>query len=617
MTTILKSPARATSPAALAETCALVIAVLTAGATLAWVLWRSRYGLDFTDESFYLIWISDPSIYSASVTQFGFIYHPFYRLVGGDIVSLRQFNIVITYGLAWLLCAALHKSTAGAGETAKWPETACISAVLASGSLLVLEYIGMWVPTPSYNSLAFQALLLAATGIMLAKRNATSQSVIGWSLIGIAGWLAFMAKPTTAAALVPVVGLCLLMEKKMRIRLLMIPVSIAVILMLGSAWIIDGSVQAFAARLMRGVADAGSLAGGHTSSQLLRVDSFSLSSGEKIMLALLSFWVAAGTWLSATAHAMARIIIPVIALIIFVAALALALGVSSSPGALSQFGGLLLWAAPLGTAVALLVSLLGPRPAYPFVRERLGLVLCLAVFPHLYAFGTNGNYWASGASAGIFWVLSGVVLARLAAPVNFTWRTLLPVASGAQAIILALLYASMANPYRQPQPLQAFDDQVEIGLAGTSLVVANDFGKYFRALKRIAATGGFTPGTPMLDLTGHYPGALYSIGAKSVGQAWLVGGYKGSERFANAALSRVPCEDIGKAWILTEPNGPRKLSADILRLYGADLERDYIVAGRLASPKGSFPQSYEQVVYRPARELDEAQAACKRKRIAP
>ena len=62
----------------------------------------SAYGIDFTDESFYLVWIANPFLYEGSTSQFGFVYHPLYSLLGSDIANLRQANILITFGLAWI-----------------------------------------------------------------------------------------------------------------------------------------------------------------------------------------------------------------------------------------------------------------------------------------------------------------------------------------------------------------------------------------------------------------------------------------------------------------------------------------------------------------------------------
>ena len=76
--------------------------------------------------------------------------------------------------------------------------------MITSGfAMLVFVYFNhyFWLPTPSYNSLALQSLMIAATGLLLMERDGSRESLTGCMLLGIGGWLAFMAKPTTAIAL--------------------------------------------------------------------------------------------------------------------------------------------------------------------------------------------------------------------------------------------------------------------------------------------------------------------------------------------------------------------------------------------------------------------------------
>ena len=76
---------------------------------LVWVLKFSAYGIDFTDEGYYLNWISNPSLYKTSINQFGFIYHPLYNLVDGNIVWLRRLNVIIIFTLSFALTYFLIK----------------------------------------------------------------------------------------------------------------------------------------------------------------------------------------------------------------------------------------------------------------------------------------------------------------------------------------------------------------------------------------------------------------------------------------------------------------------------------------------------------------------------
>src|ERR1700737_2646485 len=89
---------------------ALLVSVGASLTLMGWVMLRCRSGFEFTDEGFYLNWISNPWDYHASVTQFGFVYHPLYKLVGGDIALLRQPNVLISFALGWALCFTLLRS---------------------------------------------------------------------------------------------------------------------------------------------------------------------------------------------------------------------------------------------------------------------------------------------------------------------------------------------------------------------------------------------------------------------------------------------------------------------------------------------------------------------------
>ena len=176
-----------------------IVSVIGSICILGWLLWYCHYGFDFTDEGFYLNWISHPFNYSASLSQFGFLYHPLYQLVGGDIAALRQANVMLNFCLGWSAGWALLSRIFGVRTLSVLPKFA-ISAGMASSGLLSLVFAGMWLPTPSYNSLAFQGLLITAAGLFLVDKTSSRASMVGCVLIGVGGWLVFMGKPTSAAA---------------------------------------------------------------------------------------------------------------------------------------------------------------------------------------------------------------------------------------------------------------------------------------------------------------------------------------------------------------------------------------------------------------------------------
>ena len=184
------------------EWSALALCVAASICLLGWMLLRCRSGFDFTDEGYYLNWISNPWNYRASVTQFGFVYYPLYKLVGGDIALLRQANVLIIFALSCTLCFLWIRALCP-GWSALHPAQRAglvgVATILASSSL---AFFDVWLPTPNYNSLAFQSLIVAAIGMLLAKNNFSKSSIVGWTLIGIGGGFAFLAKPPTAGMLV-------------------------------------------------------------------------------------------------------------------------------------------------------------------------------------------------------------------------------------------------------------------------------------------------------------------------------------------------------------------------------------------------------------------------------
>jgi len=589
----------------------LTAAILTTLLTLAWLLRFSHYGIDFTDESFYLVWMAHPDRYGAAVTQYGFIYHPIYLLLDGDIAALRQFNILFTFALSYALCWVFIKNVF-ASQALDKVRLAVIAASLATVSQL---FLAAWLPTPSYYSLTFQSLLIAATGLLLCNATPSRTSVAGWLLIGIGGWLAFMAKPTTAAALAGCAFLYLLVAEKLSPRLLAIAIAAAITLVCMSAWAIAGSIPVFVDQLREGVKTAGMLGGGHTLTQLLRIDQFQL--GPKAMLIFLvtvSLAVGAGSLGQAENKRLSNLgVLPALLL----AALSLAVIFRAFPGRLyaGKFQELLILAVPAATLV-LAVGLLRSKGLRNLGRTQLAVAVIFLIIPHAYAFGSNGNYWVTGASAGLFWILGSLTLLSPLASSAKLRAVLLPLALAGQMIAAMLIHTGMAAPTRQPEPLWKNDRITEFGGPGRTLVLSDDYGRYVDDAVRIAAAAGFKKDSPMIDLTGQSPGILYALGANSVGLAWIIGGYPGSDALAQAALAGAPCRDLSMAWLLLEDDGPRRISSNVLSTYGANLATDFELVGsfRTAPGAGGYEETRLQKVFKPVRSPEAAAAACSAKK---
>ncbi|MGO4390473.1 hypothetical protein AB4Z46_03865 [Variovorax sp. M-6] len=574
---------------------------------LGWVLWFCRFGIDFRDEGFYLVSMSDPSKYDISVTQFGFIYHPLFALVRENVAAIRQVNLLITFGVAWALGNVALKACAPPGLRAG--ARLAISAALATASL---SFLHIWLPTPSYNWLVLQALLIACIGLLMAEKTLDRGSLAGWLLIGVAGWLAFMAKPTSAAGLALCAVLYLIGAGKFALRPLILSAVVAVVLLLGSAWAIDGSIMAFVRRYQTGIALAELMGGGHKLSLFLRLGDLQLERptrnillGSSLVLALVAWllkWDSkaaaragyAGLWLMG------------------LGALAIVCGFARQLLTIEYYRGLLLVAVPF--AALILVGLGGWRRLSSVPRARWSLILLLFVLPYVYVFGTVNNYWWQISHAAFFWVLAAAVLvlpvggepARSIAPV------LLAVALGAQLITVAIVQTGIEAPYGQAVSLRDNHRKVSVGRPNSTLRLSNGFGAYLADAAEVANRVGFARGTPMLDLTGRSPSTLYTMGASSTSQAWVIGGYPGSNNLAAAMMKRVSCDELSRAWLLTQPVGTTNISPEILSGFGANLKTDYEIVGTVVMSESfsGYREHWTQHLLKPTRGAETARAAC-------
>lgn len=550
--------------------------------------------------------MSNPFIYEASVSQFGFVYHILYRLVDGDIGALRQANIIITFGLAWGLTYFFLASLAANQIESR------ITLLVVSASLATTAFIlfGSWLPTPNYNSLNFQALLIAATGLILAGKNADHESIAGWLLIGLGGWAAFMAKPSTSLALAVGGFIYLLLARKISIRLLALATASTLSLLLFSALLIDASVLSFINRLQLGFDFAKNLAGGHTLSQILRIDGFKLSAKLFFFALLLVTALFLVLWSMCSNNKKLQFIGLLISISFFLITALFALGLIHGAAGLGQFQGLLIF------AVVISVLAYGRLRALKSVTLQQWMLAALFLaMPHIYAFGSNVNYWRVGGSAAIFWLLAGLTLLGPSIRERGSWLLLLPLALAAQTVTATLIQTGLEQPYRQPQPLRLNASNLEIGTNGSELMLSENYSKYISYAMNAAKKAGFEPNMPLIDLSGQSPGILFAVGAEAIGQAWTIGGYPGSLKLARAALVRTPCEKIAASWILFEQDGPRSIPAELMHSLGADFPKNYERVGtwQTAEGAGGYPDRRTQDLYRP-RDQQKTQMYCRKLR---
>ena len=607
----MKTAPAATEQVHRIETASIAVALFATIALAGHLLTRSKLGYDFSDEGFYLNWISQPSNFPKSLTQFGFIYHPLYELVGRNISSLRQANILISVTLAVMTSLCLLRQLALDTGCQSWKSFNSIglSSVSASSSLLILVFASAyWLPTPSYNSLAFQSLLVASIGLCLAETDASPVSTFGWLLIGLGGFLTFMAKPPSALALGAIMTVSLLIAQKLKTWMIVLPVATFAILLAAYAWLVSGSIAHFIADMRQSLESSKALGAGHTIRHVLRFDGIQLDFSEICFLAGSSLAIATLTLASFSKLKLLRIPGAVVTFSLATFALVLSCELVVIEFKPRMFQGLQLLAVILAGITCFAVR--GHfKGRLRISRQRKGFSIFFALLPFAYVVGTGNNYWQVGSSTAFFLTLSSFCLVATEGWDRTSWHQLAPLSIASLVMTIIIVEHGMAHPYRERGPLIANTVPVQVGEGGT-LLVSPGSAAYVDTLQRLARGAGFQKGTPVIDLTGHYPGSLFALAAKPLGAAWLLGGYPGSNALAIASLDLASCQELARSWILTETHGPLAISPDVPMKYSIDLLQDFEIVGTLNAPTGSFPTAYQQQLLKPNRTLQTAEDAC-------
>lgn len=208
-------------------------------------------------------------------------------------------------------------------------------------------------------------------------------------------------------------------------------------------------------------------------------------------------------------------------------------------------------------------------------RELLKLYIFFILLAIAYAFG-SGNGLVRQMSGG-FVFLSAASLYSAFWIDQYIGKRYLGYAVSLLLVLSVCLILTLAyrNPYRLPAKIK--DQIVQVTFAGRkgTIFVDEKTAKYVNELKRTALEAGWKPGMYLIDLTGGSPGATVILGGRAPGAPWLVGGYKGSNDFARAALAKVPSLTLQTAWVLTAPKGRRRLSNKVLSDLGLEFPNAY------------------------------------------
>jgi hypothetical protein len=354
------------------------------------------------------------------------------------------------------------------------------------------------------------------------------------------------------------------------------------------------------------------LQGGHSINKIFRIDELNLSNKITLSIFIIFLISVYFIWLGSKNNKINNFIYNISCFLILAIITTLSItNINWSPnyGAYQQY---LVFG--IGYACLFVIIILMLNNIIKIHDVHLGLFLVFLILPYIFALGTGNNYWWQSGAASFFWLISGFVLIipwfcklKLYQPMIFL--VLL-----SQLITSIHIKERIEKPYRYNQSLRLDDSRIVIN-NNHQLILSKEFANYINDARYIAEQSGFTKEDAIIDLSGQSPGLLHLLGAKSIGTAWNIGGYKGSLDRAKARFNLVDCTDIANSWVLYEPKGPRSISADLLTSLGMNFSKQYKKVGSWETPLGAggYKEIRTQELYKPLN-VNIAKASCELKR---
>ncbi|MBM2712829.1 hypothetical protein JQK88_16660 [Mesorhizobium caraganae] len=585
----------------LLERTLLALSALTTAIHFAWLLYYSNYGLHLTDEGFYLNFIANPFPYALNIppSLFGFVYHWPYQWVGGDIAVLRMSNVTLTMALGWILSFLVIRRL----WTVGWLQAAVLSAGIASMTSLVFRF--RLTLTPSYYALAFQSLLIIMIGLLLADRLGRMRQVLGWTLVGVGGWCCFMAKPTTAAAIALIVMVYVVVLRRKSLRPMLGAALVALALLIMTAYLIDGGITGLVTRMVNSAEMEILLGDGHEVFRSIRIDWLATSRSQVAMAVFLAVALLLSILMGSTDKLLPSLALAAVLIVTIAIALLGIDPISIQPSTL--------FLVPAFTCLGAMLYrkglVLRAQPA-----TSIALALTFLVLPHVFALGSNLNYWYLGALDALFWMLAVVAFLSPLAQQGRSVATLLPLTVLAQLLTASVNNDSILNPPWDVKDLRAYTAVMPMP-GGGKLVIAESLHHYLATARAKARAAGLEVGTPVVDLTGGSPSLLYVLETRALGLPWQNGWFPGGSAVAVETLGLESCADLAKAWVLIEPESQYHLDqASVMASFGAG-QADYVAAATFDPTVVDrvYPNG-RQFLLKPVRPAAPAEQSCREAR---
>ena len=561
------------------------------------VLLSSNRGFDITDESFYLMNFKFPLDITASYFFFGIAARPLYSLSGGNITIFRIMSILI-----WMFVATvtscftinfLSRRQAFSESLLKSPQNRFLASLLplASGGL----YYSLWLLTPSYNWLmvVFLAVFIIGLQLFLDKQRPIWLSEIGLALLAYSSAIIFWSRAPSVFLLFILFVIILLLMRKDWKRLLRVR-SIAVGF---TGFVLGICLPIFYGFSFEDIIRT--LSQGNSFLKLLEsaeydliIKVFVIPSKKIFKIVTDNPYIRNYTWLWIIPFMIICFLfrfnkdnlikylscIWLLSSIVFVS--------------ISSLEGLGNWSFTVFSIVFIfilcvfIIPNLHIRDRIPRIVETIIISVLLFSFSIVFAYSTSNSY-GSHIELASYFIFASIVLILVSLDNSRLNCIIFRSSLFILFIFISLqVYSKSLTPYRQKHSVWEMNHIVQVDESkNNKLLVSRETQRYINELRALAGEI-FVAKTPLIDMTGHSPGAAFLLGGRAPVFPWLLGGYPGSDISAEHILGLWSDSDLKSAWILTaESGGIRPISLSALENAGLDFPSDYELLGTVRRPE--------------------------------
>jgi hypothetical protein len=438
--------------------------------------------------------------------------------------------------------------------------------------------------------LTYISLLIYLIGILLIIKNKYINNInnkkiyLGWLLVGLSGWLLFMAKPPVAAFLAILTLAWAFLYGYIRTKGFFISILLSMTLTVITAYMIEGSLYNFYMRYKLSIYD-GIILKSHDQFIYFGIVNFlkflykSLSNYKIILFITILFIT--GNLLSyciLTRHNQLLIAINIIVIVLLVVIRPI-FGLYKF---LDLYGGFLIIIIPIGSIISS-INMININFSIEKYKFSIGWFILLISIAFSYGLGSNNGLIITLSYASFFLFLGLLIIISKLFANKKLLLYIFCLSMITQIILVNLLNETWSRPYRHSSPLWYNHFEIDIPKGGPKLLVSFDVSNFITRLYLLSDYSDFKNDTPVFDLTGSLPGVAYLLNGSTPGTPWLMSSYEGSEKYANMVIKNVPCSILQNSWLFYDNNNVFKnFKIDTLNNSGIDL-KNYIVIGSIKS----------------------------------